>query len=125
MPTGIWPEQENICNNLFLFLHYLTSPRPPFFPCKETSIQTQASCFSGTLIHHILGLLAFQIKCLFLDTTCLSVYCLRWGKQYELELSNKKYFYYNLNFSFTLRTSFLQFFFVCVDFIYFIFNVHF
>ena len=45
-----------------------------------------------TVVHHLLGLLAFQIKSLFLaSTTCLSIYIgLSFGKQYENGLGNKR-----------------------------------
>lgn len=41
------------------------------------------------LVHHILGLLAFQIKSLFLaPTPHLSIFWPVWGKQHEFGLSN-------------------------------------
>ena len=54
---------------------YFTSSSPLLCSIKETSIQTQARWFLGTLVHHLLRLLAFRIKSLSLaPTTHLLIY---------------------------------------------------
>ena len=61
---------------------------PSPFSIKEAGTLTQARWFFGTQFHHLLGLLTFWMKSLFLTpTTHLSIY---WpaGEQYELGLGN-------------------------------------
>ena len=74
------------------YLQQLTSAfftLPPHLPflcsMNEISIQTQARWFFEMLVYHILGLLAFWIKLLFLaPKTCLLIYWhVACGKQYE------------------------------------------
>lgn len=73
IPSRSCPESGNICNNLSPLLLYLFTS--PSFSIKETRIQTQARCFFGTLGHHLLLLLAFQIKSVFpASTTHLLIY---------------------------------------------------
>ena len=56
------------------------------FSIKEDWILTQARWFFGTRVHHLLGLLAFWIKSLFLaPTTCALI---TGSQEYELRLSN-------------------------------------
>ena len=61
---------------------------PSHFSIKEAWILTQTRWFFGTWVHHFLGLLAFQIKLLFLyPVPCLSIYWPVCSEQYELGLS--------------------------------------
>ena len=53
---------------LTAFFYFIASP-PTLCSIKQTNIQTWARWFFGTLVHHLLGLLAFWIKSLFLDPT--------------------------------------------------------
>ena len=72
---------------LFTLLLHL----PPLCCIKEASTQTQAGWFFGTLVHHLLSLLAFQIKLLFLvPTTHLLSHCpvANFLVQYEFGLCN-------------------------------------
>ena len=51
-----------------------THTPPPLCTIKETSIQTWAGCFFGTLVHHLPSLLAFLIKpTLLAPTACFSI----------------------------------------------------
>ena len=69
-------------------LVYFTSWLLSLCSRKDTSIQTWARWCFGTLVHHLLGPLAFWIMSLFLPpTTCLSVYWLvvltPWKESYD------------------------------------------
>ena len=80
-PLFKWPFLIKIdlifCNNLYLF--YLTSSPPPLCSIKKnTSIQIWARRLFGTLVHHLLHLLAFQIKSLFLAPPCQTKKKLTW-----------------------------------------------
>ena len=48
---------------------YSTSSAPPLCYLEETSIQTYARRLFGKQVHHLLGVLAFQIKSLLLPPT--------------------------------------------------------
>ena len=66
-------QNQGIFATVYL-LCYFTSSSPSLCSIIETSTQTQARWFFGTLVHHLLGLLAFWIKLLFLaPTTHLSI----------------------------------------------------
>ena len=64
IPLGVWLEPEKICKTYCLF--YL----PSFLrsPCsiREPNIQTWAIRFFETVVHHLIGLLTFLVKRLFL-----------------------------------------------------------
>ena len=78
IPSGGWSEPRNI------WLYSLP------FSIKEAWILTQVRWFSGAWVHHLLGLLAFWIKSLFLaPAPRLSFIGLLCGEQYKLGLSNK------------------------------------
>ena len=56
------------------FFFYFTSSPSPLCSVKETTIQIWARCFFGALVHHLICLLAFQMKLLLLaPVTCLSI----------------------------------------------------
>ena len=60
---------------------------PPFFSIKEAWILTRGRWFFGTLVHHLLRLLAFWIKSLFLDISWFTG--LSCGEKYKLGLGNR------------------------------------
>ena len=66
VPPWGWPFQDIFARLMSFLLYLLTSPS---FSIKETRIQTQSRCFFGTLGHHLLLLLTFQIKSIFLAST--------------------------------------------------------
>ena len=59
-----WPKPGDILQDLWPFYFTSSSP-PPFCSVKETSIQTLIRWYSRTLLRHLLGCPAFQIKLLF------------------------------------------------------------
>ena len=74
-PLWSWPRTRKYLQQLTSA--FLTLPPHLTFLCsvKEISIQTQARWFFKMLVYHILGLLAFWIKLLFLaPTACLLIY---------------------------------------------------
>ena len=77
LPESGWNQE------IFATSFYFTSS--PLFSVKETSIQSLARWFSGTLVCHLLGLSALRIKLLSLVSQFIG---LLWGKKYELGLSN-------------------------------------
>ena len=69
---GQLPRTKDSDTKKFVTINYIPSP----FSIKEAWILTQVRWFFGILIHHLLGLLAFWIKSLFLvPTTCLLLAC--------------------------------------------------
>ena len=84
-PESGWNQEiVPIYQHFFTLFYHLNSPCP-VCSIRETSTQTQARQFLGTLVRQLLCLLAFQIESLFLA----SATDVSHGERYELGLSNK------------------------------------
>lgn len=84
-PESGWNQEiVSIYQHFFTLFYHRNSPCT-VCSIKETSTQTQARQFLGTLVCQLLCLLAFQIESLFLA----SAPDVSHGESYELGLSNK------------------------------------
>lgn len=82
---GLWHYLRNLASTK----KFTTISTSLSFSIKETWVLTSVTWIFGTLVHHLLDLLAFQVKSLFLASTShLSLYCLSCSKQFKLRLSN-------------------------------------